>query len=116
VSYPQYDPNQPPGYQQPYYYQPYAPPQDHPQATLALILGILGLVLCGVVAPFAWVIGKRAVTEIDASGGMIGGRSSAQAGYILGLVGTILLIISLVFVVLYIVFIVAVIGTTAMSG
>ena len=36
-------------------------------------------------------MGKRTVDEIDASNGQLGGRGSAQAGYILGLIGTILL-------------------------
>jgi hypothetical protein len=79
----------------------YAPPPagsapDHPQATLALVLGILGLVLCGILAPFAWVIGGRAVRDIDASGGAVGGRGSANAGRILGIVGSILLGISVI--------------------
>lgn len=73
----------------------YAP--DHPQATTALVLGILGLVLCQVIAPFAWVMGKRAVDEIDASQGRLGGRGPAQAGYVLGIVGTALLAVGVVF-------------------
>lgn len=74
----------------------YQPPQDHPRAMLSLILGILGLVICGLCAPFAWRIGKGAMNDIDASGGRLGGRGTAQAGYILGLIGTILLIIGVV--------------------
>lgn len=69
------------------------PPPNHPQATTALVLGILGLVVCGAVAPFAWNIGSQAVREIDASGGAWGGRSEANAGRILGIVGTALLAI-----------------------
>jgi hypothetical protein len=86
---PRRDPDQPG-----YYAPPAAPGQyttDHPKATMALVLGILGLVLCGVLAPFAWVIGKNAVADIDASNGRLGGRGSANAGYILGIIGTILL-------------------------
>lgn len=82
-------------------YQP-TPPRDHPQAITALVLGILGVVLCGVLAPFAWVIGGRAVAEIDASQGTIGGRGAASAGRILGIVGTILLALAALFVVLVI--------------
>ena len=62
-----YPPQQGGGYQSP-------APQDHPRATTALILGILGVVLCYILAPFAWKIGKQAVNEIDASGGQLGGR------------------------------------------
>ena len=75
--------------QQPGYQPTYA--ADHPKATTALILGILGIVVCGFIAPFAWRIGKRTLDEIDASQGRLGGRGSAQAGYILGLIGTVLL-------------------------
>jgi uncharacterized membrane protein YjgN (DUF898 family) len=75
----------------------YAP--DHPKATTSLILGILGIVICGIIAPFAWRMGKRTVAEIDASHGQLGGRGSAQAGYILGLIGTILLGLGLLFVI-----------------
>jgi Domain of unknown function (DUF4190) len=90
---PGYDPQQYGG--QPAYGQPPVPPggyaPDHPKATTSLVLGILGIVLCGIIAPFAWRMGKRTVAEIDASNGQLGGRGSAQAGYVLGLIGTILL-------------------------
>ena len=53
-----------------------------------LVLGILGLVLCQIISPIAWVMGNRVVAEIDASGGQLGGRSTANAGRICGIVGT----------------------------
>jgi hypothetical protein len=84
-------PPQPGGYQQ--------PPQDHPRATMSMILGILGLVICGVIAPFAWRMGKKTMDEIDASGGALGGRGMAQAGYIMGIIGTVFLALGLLFVV-----------------
>lgn len=74
---------------------PYGPVPDQSQATTALVLGILGVSLCGVVAPFAWSIGRSSLREIDASNGALGGRGKAQAGYIMGIVGTILLIVSI---------------------
>src|SRR5688572_27935872 len=78
-------PGQPPYGQPPNPQVPYgAPPPtygpivpDHPQATTVLILGIVGIVVCGVAAPFAWVMGNRVIREIDASGGTLGGRSNA---------------------------------------
>src|SRR6478736_5465940 len=70
-------------------------PPDHPQAILVLILGIVGLVVCGLVAPFAWVMGNRVVNEIDASNGQFGGRSSANAGKICGIIGTALIALGL---------------------
>src|SRR4029077_2256749 len=71
---------------------PYGPPPpNHPQAITVLVLGILGLVVCGIVGPFAWVMGNRAVREIDASQGALGGRTEANVGRILGIVATVLL-------------------------
>ena len=85
-----YQPQYQPQYQP--YYPPYAlPPPDHPQATTALVLGIVGVVVCQVLAPFAFVMGRKAVREIDASGGTLGGRGNAQAGYVLGIVGMVML-------------------------
>ena len=69
---------------------PYLPP-DHPQASTVLILGILGIAVCGVAGPFAWAMGNRVIGEIDASGGQLGGRSNANAGRIMGMVATALL-------------------------
>src|SRR5690242_6230983 len=76
---PQY--GQPP-YGQPPYGQPgypppgpygYAPPPTAQNATTALILGILGLVLCyAFTAIPAMIIGKKAMREIDASNGQLG--------------------------------------------
>ena len=89
----------------------YAPPpppgqyaQDHPRAILSLILGILSLVLCQLLGPVAWVIGKRTVDEIDAAPGSYSGRGLAQAGYICGIVGTVLLGLSIVFVAVVVAF------------
>lgn len=87
------DPGQPP------YLPRYQVIPDHPQATTVLVLGILGLVLCGVIAPFAWSMGNRVQAEIDASHGATGGRSSANAGRIMGIIGTVLLIVYALFVV-----------------
>ena len=91
-------------------YAPMAYAPDHPRATTSLVLGILGVVLCQILAPFAWSIGKKTVTEIDASHGAVGGRGAAQAGYIMGIVGTVLLVVAVAFVVIYIIVIIAVIG------
>ncbi|HKF81274.1 MAG TPA: hypothetical protein VKB17_10660 [Thermoleophilaceae bacterium] len=57
----------------------------------ALILGIVGLVLCGIAAPFAWWQGQSAERAIDASGGTLGGKGMATTGKILGIVGTVIL-------------------------
>lgn len=89
------------------------PVKDHPRATTSLVLGILGFLLCQLLAPVAWVVGKRAKDEIDASGGRYGGRASAQAGYLLGVLGTILLLLMLVVVVVVIAVALVVSGSTS---
>ncbi|MFC7496558.1 MULTISPECIES: DUF4190 domain-containing protein [unclassified Nocardioides] len=79
----------------------YTPPPNHPSAMTAMVLGIVGLagiLTCGgvtlVISPFAWAIGGRAVREIDAAPpGSVGGRDQANAGRIMGLIGTILLVL-----------------------
>ncbi|MGO4256338.1 DUF4190 domain-containing protein [Marmoricola sp. RAF53] len=74
----------PPGYGYP---APTAPTPG--SATSALILGILSLIMCGLFTGIpAIFVGRNAIREIDASNGQLGGRSTANAGYILGIVGT----------------------------
>jgi hypothetical protein len=66
-----------------------------------MVLGIIGIVLCSLCAPFAWKLGKDAEAAVDASGGALGGRGMATAGKILGIIGTVLLVVGiLAFVVL----------------
>ena len=38
---------------------------EQSQATTILVLGILGLILCQVLAPFAWVMGNGELAAID---------------------------------------------------
>ena len=77
------------------------PPRDHPQTTTILILGICGLVLCQVLGPFAWSMGNKALKEIDASGGQLGGRDMVNVGRILGMVSTIILLVAVLFFVVF---------------
>ena len=93
-------------------YQP--PPPDHPQTTTILILGICGLVLCQVLGPFAWSMGNKALREIDASNGQVGGRDTVKVGRILGIIGTIILGLSILFLILF--FVIAGIGLYSTSG
>lgn len=79
--------------------QPALPPNlpAHPKSTTALVLGIVGLaggLICWlplVVSPFALVMGRKAVKEIDAHPGTWSGRETANAGYITGIIGTVVL-------------------------
>ncbi len=76
---------------------------EHPQGTIVLVLGILGLVACQILSPVAWVMGNRALAEIDADPNRWSNRSNVNAGRICGIVGTVLLILSVVFIVLVII-------------
>lgn len=69
---------------------------------MILILGILSLVFCQIIGPVAWVMGKRALNEIDASGGALGGRSNVMVGYVCGIIASALIIISIIFIVLFV--------------
>ena len=125
------DPTQPLGYwqQQPpdYAQQGYPPqgygygqppyrPADHPRATTALVLGLVAIVggfTCGlplVVGPWAWAIGRGAVREIDQEPHRYGGRGMAMAGYVLGVIATILLILGVLALVAIILIAIAVPG------
>ncbi len=109
--------------QQPYGQQPYGQPYGQQQygqpayggypasaptdgkALAAMITGIVSLVLaCGygvglLASPVAWYLGKSSMNRIDASQGQLGGRGMAQAGMILGIIGTVLLVLAIVAVV-----------------
>ena len=72
-------------------------PQDHPQTTTILILGHPGTGrLWQVLGPFAWSMGNKALREIDASNGQLGGRDTVNVGRILGMIATIILGVAVV--------------------
>ena len=83
---------------QPYPYQP----QEHPKSTTILVLGILSLVLCGVLGPFAWSMGTKAEREMAAAPGRWSGGTEITIGKILGIVSTALLALSLVVLVVFV--------------
>lgn len=74
-----------------------APAPTHGGGLAAMIVGIVSLVfMCGyglglLGSPVAWWLGAKAIKEIDAAPGRYSGRGMAQAGFILGIIGTILL-------------------------
>ena len=96
-----------------YGYQPtaFGAPTGVPdqKATTSMVLGIVGLVsgfFCGIgffLSPFAMFMGTAAKKRIDASNGALRGRESAQAGFITGLIGTILLALAIIGVIIFVV-------------
>jgi hypothetical protein len=77
-----------------------APPVQHPQATLALILGILGLAVCPFVGIAALLIGNKARKQIDAAPGQFAGRGMATAGFVMGIVSVALVVLMVLIVIL----------------
>lgn len=75
----------------------YAQSATNKKAIWALVLGILGLVLCGFLAGIpAIILGKMAQNEIDVSGGAQRGRGMATAGFVLGIIACVLGVLYLV--------------------
>ena len=111
----------PPGYPPPGGWQPpsgpppgygagyggYPPAREHPQGTTVLILGILSLVICQLLGPVAWIMGNKAIKEIDASGVQVSNRSSVQAGRICGAIASLLMLVVIVAI-----FAIAMLGST----
>lgn len=83
-----------------YGYPPPAWRVEHPRGTAILVLGILSLVVCGLIGPFAWSMGSTALREIDANPGYYSNRGLVVAGRICGMVATILLVVGVVVIVL----------------
>lgn len=85
-------PQQYPGYGAPSPYGPYgyaAPLPPHPQASTVLVLGILGLVSLTLLSPIAFYMGRSAKRECAA--GRYAEDGQLQAGYVMGIIGTIVL-------------------------
>lgn len=94
-----------------YYAQPYVaytpqPPTDG-AGIAAFVIGIVGLTFaCAygfglILSPAALFIGRSSMKRIDASQGTVGGRGFAQAGFIMGIVGTVLLVLLVVAVAVF---------------
>jgi hypothetical protein len=95
---------QPAGQYQPAPYgQPYgAPPQEHPQGTMILIFGILGIFIT-IFAPIAWYLGNKARADIQTSGINYSNEQNISIGRMLGKIFTIIAIVWIAFVIIWIV-------------
>jgi hypothetical protein len=87
-------------------------PQPHPQGTVILVLGILGLVVCGIAGVVALVMGNKALKEIDANPAAYNNRQTVAIGRILGIIAVVLWAIGLVFTIIYFIFIGSIIAST----
>jgi hypothetical protein len=64
------------------------------RGTLILVLGILGLVVCGFLGPVAWIMGNTDLKEIRAGRMDPEGEGLTNGGRILGIISTVLLVLS----------------------
>lgn len=87
------------------YGQPYQPGgQTSTKAIVALVLGIVSFFVCGLILSIpAIILAQSARREIDASGGRIGGRGLATAGFVLGIINLVLSVLAIIFVLLFVV-------------
>jgi uncharacterized membrane protein YjgN (DUF898 family) len=65
------------------------------QAIVSLVLGILGVVCCGLLAPIAWFLGTQEIKAIREGRSPAAGEGLAKAGMILGIIGSIILVLSI---------------------
>src|SRR4051812_7659126 len=86
----------PPRFPPPYGSDPYAPrgpgpaytPPADSKAVLSLVLGILSIAMCGLTGIPAIVLGFSAKSDIQRSGGMVGGAGLATGGIVTGFIGS----------------------------
>ena len=78
---------------------PSAPYPEQGQATTALVLGILSIVLCQILGPVAWKLGSDEIRGITEGRRPPEGLGLAQAGRICGIVGSCLLGLAILFLV-----------------
>lgn len=67
------------------------PVEKHRNSTAVFILGLLGMLLCFVLAPIAWIMGSNARGEIQRSQGRLESDGLLTAGWIMGIIGTVLI-------------------------
>jgi hypothetical protein len=76
--------------------------QTSGKSTAALVMGILGLILCPpIFSTLALIFGRQARNEIDGSGGRIGGRGNATAGIVLGWIGIAFTVLFILLIVIF---------------
>ena len=71
--------------------------REHPQGTTILVLGILSLVICGLLGPVAWIMGQKAIREMDGDPTTSwANRGKVNAGRICGIIATALLVVGVI--------------------
>jgi uncharacterized membrane protein YjgN (DUF898 family) len=87
---------------------------EESQAVVALTLSVIGLVVCGgLLCPVGWYLANKEIAAIDAGRRDPSKRDTAQAGKIVGIIGTALTVLA---VVAFVGFIVLAIAISASSS
>jgi hypothetical protein len=87
---------------------------EPPNATAVFVLGLLSLIMCAPLGIFAWAMGSSAKREVAA--GVYRSSDLLNAGYIMGIIGTVLLIIPLLLALVWVVVVVLFAGIGAAVG
>lgn len=74
------------------------------QAITALVLGILGVLACQLLGPFAWYLGNQELQAIREGRSPRAGEALALVGKIMGIIATVLMAAGLVALVVFVVF------------
>ncbi|HEY7564959.1 MAG TPA: DUF4190 domain-containing protein [Acidimicrobiia bacterium] len=82
---------------------PVSPYPEQSQAVTVLVLGILSIVMCQILGPFAWKMGQDELRAINEGRRSPQNQGLAQAGKVCGIVGTCLLGLAVIFFVLWLV-------------
>lgn len=77
---------------------------EQSQSTTILVLGILGIICCGPLGIAAWIMGNNELEAIDSGRRNPEGRSTANAGRIMGIIASVLMILGVLFFVGLIIF------------
>ena len=75
------------------------------RGVLILVLGILGIVLCPILGPVAWIMGSSDLKRIGAGEIAMEAKGLTQAGMICGIVGTVLVCLAIVVWILMLLFV-----------
>lgn len=73
------------------------PTSPHPNAVLSMVLGILGIVAFSPLAPIAWYLAAKGRREMSYDPGRWSASGMLTAGFVLGIIGTVLLGLGIVF-------------------
>ena len=88
---------------------------DQGRGVLILVLGILSLITCAFLGPFAWMMGSADMKKIAAGEISEEARGMTQAGMICGIIGTVFLGLGILIGLVWLLLVVVGLGLSAGS-